>query len=427
MKEFTSYQEFLSHKKAKIDFEGFAASKINNSLFPFQKSIVTEAMEKGRFAIFADCGLGKTLMQLEFANQVARYTNKPSLIVCPLAVLGQTLSEARKFGYSGVERFGVDAAIQLVNYDQLDNVEPYQFAGVVLDESSILKNFEGAYRNLIINNFNRTPFKLACTATPAPNDPMELGNHSEFLGAMTRQEMLSMFFVHDGGETSKWRLKGHAVSRFYEYVRRWAVMLTKPSDLGFSDEGYCLPPLNYIEHKIYTQCKGISLFNDVAVSATEFNAELRRTMNDRMARTAAIVNSTDESFIIWIKQNEEGQALRKLLPDAVEVQGSDTPEYKERMLLGFAEGKFRRLITKTSIASYGLNYQNCHNQIFPSLDFSFEKLYQAIRRSYRFGQQQPVNIHLITTDTMRNVIESIKRKQQQFEEMQMIMSKAIAA
>jgi hypothetical protein len=256
---------------------------------------------------------------------------------------------------------------------------------------------------------------------------MELGNHSEFLNSMTRTEMLSMFFVHDGGETAKWRIKGHATERFYQFIRQWAIMLSKPSDIGFDDAGYDLPAINYIEEQIKTPSRGVSLFNDVAVSATEFNKELKRTLTQRMERTAEIVCKTDESFIIWVKQAAEGKLLRKLIPGAIEVSGSDSREYKEAMLLGFAEGKFNRLVTKDSIAGFGLNYQNCHNQIFPSLDFSFEKLYQAIRRSYRFGQQHDVNIHLLTTDTMRNVKESIQRKQRQFEEMQYLMTKAIAA
>ncbi|HLZ15589.1 MAG TPA: DEAD/DEAH box helicase, partial [Cyclobacteriaceae bacterium] len=392
----------------------------------FQKKIVSEALEKGRFGVFADCGLGKTFIQLEWGQQVANHSGKPVLLTCPLAVGGQTIKEAHKFGYgSNISKIGTDSAIQMVNYENLDKVDFNKYAGVILDESSILKNYEGAYRNLIIEGFQRTPYKLACTATPAPNDPMELGNHSEFLGTMSRQEMLSMYYVHDGGETAKWRLKGHAIDKYYHWVRGWAIMLTKPSDLGFDDAGYDLPKLNYIEEQIKTETKGLSLFNDVAVSATEFNGELRRTKEARMKKVADIVNASDENFVIWIKQNEEGEMLRKLIPGSIEVSGSDSNEYKEEMLLGFADNKFRVLITKTSIASFGLNYQNCHNTIFASLDFSFEKLYQAIRRFYRFGQQHQVNVYLITTDTMRNVTQSLSRKQKDFETMQLLMSKAI--
>lgn len=422
-----NYQQFLESKKWQIKAAGISAEKFNPSLFPFQKSIVNEALEKGRFGIFADCGLGKTFMELEWAKQVSDYKKQPVLIVCPLAVSGQILKESVKFGYSDIARVGIDTAIQVINYDQIHTVDHSMYAGIVLDESSIIKNYEGALRNLVIDSFRNTPFKLACTATPAPNDPMELGNHSEFLNSMTRAEMLSMFFVHDGGETAKWRIKGHGTERFYQFIRKWAVMLSKPSDIGFDDAGYDLPAINYIEEQIKTPSRGFSLFNDVAVSATEFNKELKRTLTQRMERTAEIVCGTDESFIVWVKQDAEGKLLRKLIPGAIEVSGSDSREYKEEMLLGFAEGKFNRLITKDSIAGFGLNYQNCHNQIFPSLDFSFEKLYQAIRRSYRFGQQHDVNIYLLTTDTMRNVKESIQRKQRQFEEMQYLITKVIAA
>jgi hypothetical protein len=296
-----------------------------------------------------------------------------------------------------------------------------------LDESSILKNFEGATKKQIIDGFKDTPYKLACTATPSPNDPMELGNHAEFLDVMGRNEMLAMYFIHDGGETAKWRLKGHAVKLFYQFVGSWAIMLNKPQDIGFTMEGYNLPSLNLIERQIVTPKRDNgSLFNDAIISATNFNQELRLTKDLRLQEVVDIVNSKpDENFIIWVKQNEEGDLLRKMLPEAKEVKGSDTNEYKEKTLLGFANNDFRILITKTKIASFGMNYQNCRNQIFASLDFSFEGLYQAIRRSYRFGQKNEVNIYLITTDTMANVNQSINNKQKQFELMQDEMAKAV--
>lgn len=324
------------------------------------------------------------------------------------------------------KRSAIPAGIYITNYEQLDKVDCIFFSGIVLDERSILKNFEGAIRNKVIDGFKDTPYKLACTATPSPNDPMELGNHSEFLNVMSRTEMLAMYFVHDGGETSKWRLKGHCEQVFWDWVSGWAVMLSKPSDIGFSAVGYDLPELNLIERTIKTKQRDNGmLFNDVAVSATNFNAELRLTRVERLEQVIELVNNSKENFIIWIKQNEEGEYLRKMIPDAVEVKGSDSVEYKEDKLLGFAENHFRVLITKSKIAQFGLNYQNCHNQIFASLDFSFESLYQSIRRSYRFGQEHAVNIYLLTTDTMQNVIQSIKNKQTQFEEMQSSMTKAI--
>jgi hypothetical protein len=256
---------------------------------------------------------------------------------------------------------------------------------------------------------------------------MELGNHSEFLDVMSRNEMLAMYFVHDGGETAKWRLKGHATKLFYQFIGTWAIMLNKPQDIGFEMVGYALPQLNLIEKQIVTNKRDNgSLFNNTAISATNFNQELRLTKEERLNEVVSIVKSkSDENFIIWIKQNEEGEMLRKLLPEAVEVKGSDTNEWKKEKLLGFANNEFKILITKTKIASFGMNFQNCRNQIFASLDFSFEGLYQAIRRSYRFGQKEQVNIYLITTDTMANVIDSINKKQKQFEIMQDEMSKAI--
>ena len=256
---------------------------------------------------------------------------------------------------------------------------------------------------------------------------MEISNYAEFLDVMSRNEMLAMYFVHDGGETAKWRLKGHSVKLFYQFIGTWAIMLNKPQDIGFTMDGYALPTLNIIDHCIKTkQRDNGQLFNDAIISATNFNQELRLTKEERLSKVVELVNERpNENFIIWVKQNEEGELLRKLIPEAIEVKGSDSNEWKESKLLGFANNEFRVLITKTKIASFGMNYQNCHNQIFASLDFSFEGLYQAIRRSYRFGQTHEVNIHLITTDTMANVKQSIENKQKQFQVMQDQMATAI--
>ena len=424
------YLEFIESKKKVIKESGISINELNLNplLKDFQKFIVTKALNNGKFAIFADCGLGKTFMQLEWAYQVAKYTNKPVLIICPLAVAGQTIQEGLKFGYEVKKALNneIQQGLYIVNYEQLENLDCSLFSGVVLDESSILKNFTGKYKELIINLFSNTPYKLACTATPAPNDPMELGNHSEFLNQMSRNEMLSMYFIHDGADTSKWRLKKHALKDFYNYISSFSVMISKPSDIGFKDDGYILPDLNINEVKIETNKKDNGLlFNDLSINATEFNQELRRTMNERLEQVAKIVNNSNENFIIWIKQNEEGELLKKLIPNSIEVKGSDSQDYKENKLIGFANNEFRVLITKTKIAQFGLNFQNCSNQIFASLDFSFEGLYQAIRRSYRFGQTQEVNITLITTDTMSNVIESIKTKEEQFKLMQDSMNNFI--
>jgi DNA modification methylase len=415
-----NYEQFLETKQKYTTHSGFECTELNPLLFPFQEFIVKRALKAGKYAIFADCGLGKTFMQLEWAYRVTKQTNGKVLILAPLAVKAQTIQQAKQFNIP-IDNIDVE------NYEQLDNIDCSIYTGIVLDESSILKNFEGATKNSIIDKFKTTPYKLACTATPSPNDPMELGNHSEFLDVMSRNQMLAMYFVHDGGETAKWRLKGHSIKLFYQFIGTWAIMLNKPQDIGFTMKGYALPSLNIIDHQIKTVNRDNGqLFNDAIISATNFNQELRLTKTERLNKVIEIINERpDENFIIWIKQNEEGETLRKLIPEAIEVKGSDTNEWKEQKLLGFANNEFRILITKTKIASFGMNYQNCRNQIFASLDFSFEGLYQAIRRSYRFGQKNEVNIHLITTDTMANVNQSIKNKQKQFEIMQDEMAKAI--
>ena len=401
-------------------------SNMNKMLFPFQKFCVKRALKAGKYALFADTGLGKTVMQLEWSQKVLEKENRSVLILAPLAVVGQTINEGLKFGYkvSEIETETSGSGIYITNYENLDNLNPFEFCGIVLDESSILKNFDGKTKQKLIDVFSKTPYKLACTATPSPNDVMELCNHAEFLDVMSRNEMLAMYFVHDGGETTKWRLKGHSERVFWDFVSSWALMITTPSDIGFSDDGYILPPLNVEEVFIETPQREYQLFNDLAVSATDFHKELRNTVEYRLDKAIEIANSSDESFIIWIGHDKEGAYLRKYIPEAVEVKGSDKREYKKEMLLGFANGKFRVLITKLKIGAMGLNYQNCHNQIFASLDFSFEKTYQGMRRSYRFGQQHQVNCYLIVTDTMQNVRQSIMDKQRQFKTMQLEMSRA---
>jgi hypothetical protein len=418
-----NYETFLSQKQRDLPTCGFKIdpSFLNPHLFEFQRHIVSNALEIGKYAVWAGCGLGKTLMQLEWAYRVATHTGKPVIILAPLAVAAQTINEGKKFGIE-VHRHdpGSTQMIQITNYERLDHVDAGFFSGVVLDESSILKNFTGKLRNGIIEAFQATPYKLACTATPSPNDPMEIGNHAEFLDVMTRAEMLAMFFVHDGGNTSKWRIKKHAVGDFYRWVSTWAVMLSSPADLGdeYAMDGYNLPALNFTEKEIKTQKRDNGmLFNETAVSATNFNKELRITKVERLTEVVQIVDASTEPFIIWIRQNEEGDFLKKAMPYAIEVRGSDSQEKKEKHLLGFANGQFRVLITKTKIAQFGLNFQNCSNQVFASLDFSFESLYQAVRRSYRFGQKNDVNIFILTTDTMQNVIASIKKKEMMFEQM----------
>lgn len=415
------YESFIAEKLRTTVHSGFDPGELLKALFPFQDFIVRRALAAGRYAVFADCGLGKTLMQLVWASEVHHFTGRPVLILAPLAVTWQTVEEAEKFGVDMTD-------ITVTNYEQIDNLDASAFGGIVLDESSILKSFDGGTKKKLVDAFDQTPYKLACTATPSPNDPEELGNHAEFLNVMSRAEMLAMYFVHDAGDTGEWRIKGHAVKHFWEFVASWAVMLRHPGDIGFPMEGYDLPPLNLIEHKIHTPNKGDGqLFNDTAVNATDFNAELRRTKKERLEKAAEIINSSEESFLTIIKQNEEGEELRRLIPGAVEVMGSDSPEDKAARLKAFSHDEFRVLVSKNKIIQFGLNFQNSHNIVVASLDFSFEGLYQVIRREWRFGQKHAVNVHIITTDTMSNVIEAIREKQRKFEEMQTAMSEAMNA
>lgn len=425
------YLEFLETKKRKKIESGFTDIVLNEQLFDFQKYCVETALRKGKFALFEDCGLGKSIQQLDWAKNVCSHTGQPVIIVAPLAVVGQTIQEGVKFGYvvneikDNTDFVSLENGIYITNYDNLDNVDCSVFSGVVLDESSILKNFQGATKQKIIDQFRHTPYKLACTATPSPNDVMEICNHAEFLDVMTRNEMLAMYFVHDGGNTSSWRLKGHAQVAFWDFVSTWAVMLSSPSDIGFDGSKYILPKLNMIECFVATpkQDNG-KLFNDMSVNATGFHQELRNSMQVRMDKVVDIVNNSTENFIVWISHDDEGKYLRERIKNAVEVKGSDVKSYKKEKLLGFANGDFRVLITKLKIAQFGLNYQNCHNQIFASLDFSFESTYQGIRRSYRFGQTDDVNVYLVITDTMQNVKSSFEEKQKQFLTMQKMMSEA---
>lgn len=414
-----NYQEFLETKKKTFIESGFDIdeNQLNKNLFDFQKHAVKTALNKGRFALFFDCGLGKTLMQLAWSEAVFNQTQKKVLILAPLAVVEQTKDEAIKFGIS------LDC-FDITNYDQLKNIENIkQYAGVVLDESSILKGRDGKLSSLIIDSFKSTPYKLACTATPSPNDHMELGQHSEFLGAMSYLEMLAMYFVHDGGETSKWRLRKHAKDPFWNYVCTWSMACDKPDSLGFCHQGYDLPEIEFIEHIIPVENNTQTLFGDVAVSATDLHKDLKRSLDLRIEKTKELVNTSNEQWIVWTLKNDEADFLKNELLDSVNVQGSDSPEFKAKHLNGFAKKDFKVLITKTSIASFGMNYQQCFNMVFTSYDFKFEAFYQAVRRCYRFGQKNKVKVHLLIPESQINVRATILEKQQCHFEMIQEMAK----
>jgi len=412
-----SYDAFLQQKRIIFELSGISISKtdVNPLLFDFQRDIVVWALKKGRAAVFANTGLGKTFIQLEWARHIYQYTNLPVLILAPLAVTYQTKQEAQKLNISVqiCNTMGdVIDGINITNYEKLHKFDVNKFGGIVLDESSILKSFTGKVRTQIINSFIHTQYKLACTATPAPNDHMELSNHAEFLGVMTRPEMLSTFFVHDGGDTSKWRLKGHAQKNFWNWVAGWAVMLSNPADFGYNGDKFILPPLNY--HHIVVDKSGYYIKKVKTLS--ERRDARRNTINARVL-TASDLAKSNEPCIIWCDLNAESAALTKMISGAVEVKGSDALEHKEKTLLDFASGRVKKLITKPSIAGFGMNWQHCNKIIFVGLSDSFEQYYQAIRRCWRFGQVKPVDVYILTSEKEGAVVDNIKRKELDFEKM----------
>ena len=411
-----SYQDFIASKRITFTPRSVTRSdRLNPALFDFQVKIVEWALSKGRAAIFADCGLGKTLMQLEWA----RHVPGDVLILTPLAVARQTEEEARRFGIdAAVSRDGTRAAsITITNYQQLHKFDVSSFEGIVLDESSILKAFTGKTRNAIIEAASSVPFRLACTATPAPNDYMELGNHSEFLGAMSRTEMLATFFVHDGGDTSKWRLKGHARDEFWAWMSTWAIALKNPADMGCDAEGYELPALNVVEHLAETSFEQEGVLFPVALSLNEQRAARRGSMPDRVSIIASLCNQSDEQWIVWCDLNAEGDALESAIDGAIQVSGRDSDEDKADRMLAFARGDIRVLVTKPQIAGFGMNWQRCHNVAFAGLTHSYERFYQAIRRCWRFGQTSTVDVHLVLSEPERAVLASIRRKESEASEM----------
>ncbi len=422
-----TYDEFLRRKIRVEQDRGFEPILHNPKLFDWQRRVVQWAVRKGRCALFEDCGLGKTAQQIEWAHQVCCHTGRPVLILAPLAVAQQTVAEAVKFGHAvkhvrEPEDVG-DNGIYITNYDRLEKFEEIiaRFAGVVLDESSILKAFTGKTRIYLTEVFSKTPYRLCCTATPSPNDWTELGQHADFLGIIKPAEMLATWFINDTFDTGTWRLKKHAEADFWRWVSSWAVCITKPSDIGGDDSGFALPPIEF--EKIVLAGKEPESLEDIgrtgAISATDLRAEKRRTLNERAA-AAVDAAAGDDPAIIWCDMNDEADALMDLLDpkDAVEVRGSDKPEHKERKLGMFSSGERRVIVTKPSIAGYGLNWQHCRRVIFVGITYSFEDFYQAVRRSWRFGQTQPVKVTVITTDTDQAVYEALQRKITQHATMQ---------
>lgn len=418
------YADFLRAKSVEQPDTGLAdIPELPGVLFPFQRDIVRWALRRGRAAIFAGTGLGKTLMEMAWADAVVRATGHKVLILAPLAVAAQFIREADKFGIAARHcRAGSDVGpgINITNYEKLAHFDLSLFGAVVLDESSILKAYDGKTRTMLIEACKAIPFRLAATATPSPNDFMELGNHAEFLDIMSYTDMLATFFVHDGGDTSQWRLKGHAEGPFWRWMCSWAVMLQRPSDFGYEDGGYNLPPLNQKEHIVGVE------YRPSAETGLLFPLEAR-TMSERIGarkdtvelrvKKAVDLTPADRPFVWWCNLNAESEALAKAIPGAVEVRGSDNEESKERRLVDFSEGRIRVLVTKPSICGFGMNWQHCADTGFVGLNDSFEQVYQAIRRFWRFGQTNPVNVHFIAAETEGAVLANIRRKEADAERM----------
>ena len=391
------YRAFIASRAIASERAGFEPKPINDAAKTHQAAVLNFALNKGKSACFLDTGLGKSFIELEFARQCAEETGKPSLILTPLAVAGQMVREGQKFNIDARqirEQSEVGAGIMVANYERLAKLDPEAFGAVVLDESSILKSYAGKTRATIQEAFDATPYKLAATATPSPNDHTELGNHAEFLGVMRQQEMLSKWFINDTSTASQeWRLKGHAQEAFWQWVASWARCATLPSDLGGDDAGYVLPEIDRRIHEVAadrnTDVGQGMLFRIPELSATSFHAEKRLTLQERCARAAALATH-DKPVTVWCETNEESDLLAKMVPGAVEVHGSLDADEKERRLLSFVKGETRALVTKPKLAGFGLNFQHCSHAVFASISFSYEQHYQAVRRSHRFGQSEVV-------------------------------------
>ena len=415
------YETFVKQKRRVEVATGHSPSDLNEHLFDFQHAIVTWAVRRGRAAIFADTGLGKTLMQLSWADEVASHTGGIVLILAPLAVSEQTIEQGSTFGIDvrRVPNGGTpdSPGVWITNYERMDHIDFESLHGLVLDESSILKSHDGKTRQRIINAAQRIPYRLSCTATPSPNDFEELGNQCEFLGVMTRTEMLATYFVNDTGDTGTWILKGWGQSRFWEWMGSWAVVLRNPSDIGFDGSRYILPAPEYIEHVVETEQSG-DLFAKPAQTLAERRKAQRDSIEARCKALADVVNSDQsEPWLIWCHLNDEAEMLQQLIPGSVNVQGSDKPEDKAARMMDFSHGNLRVLISKPKICGFGMNWQHCARMAFVGLDDSFEKFYQAVRRCYRFGQKRNVLVHLFTAENEGQILQNLKRKELQHHEM----------
>ena len=431
-----NYEDFIKSKEFKIVNKSVDIERddLNKNLFEYQKDLVYLALKKGKFALFAMTGTGKTAMEIEWCKQVSNFTKMPTLILCPLSIAPQTTQESidifqkeaikNKINWYNINicecQDDIKDGINITNYEKLHKFDCSVFGGVALDESSILKGFTSSTTQMIIENFANTMFKLACTATPAPNDFMELGNHSQFLDIMSRTEMLATFFVHDGGETSKWRLKGHARDKFWEWVSNWAVLFTKPSDIGYpesEDEKYKTPGTIEYEHIVPSKANDGLLFSVNAETLNERRQSRRDSLNERCQLMADIVNKSNDIWVVWCDLNIENDLLKKLINDSVAVKGADTDKHKIKAVQDFKQNKIKCLICKPSMFGFGQNWQNCHNTGFTGLSDSFEQVFQAKKRFDRYGQEFITNVHIVISEAEGNVLKNQQRKESQFNQM----------
>ncbi len=423
------YGQFLQKKQTALKAGGFQVDGVlHEDLKEFQRALTRLCLRRGRAALLANTGLGKTLMQLVWAHAVCDHTGGRVLILTPLAVAEQTIAEARKFNILdvGLARTNPDALITVSNYEQLHKFDPKDFVGIVLDESSILKHTDAKTRVELTEYFAHTPYRLCCSATPSPNDFTEIGNHAEFLGVCSYKEMLATYFVHDGGIRVEnvggdgWRLKRHAQNDFWHWVSSWACVVRHPKDIGFAEDGYDLPALR--KHQVFVDSKeelppGKLLAEPVTTLSARISAR-RSSVVDRAESAAKIVQTRpDEPWLIWCGLNAEADAVTRLLPDAEEVRGSDTTAAKTKALLGFCVGKPLMLVSKPRIAGFGMNWQHCSNMIFLGLNDSFEQVFQATRRCWRFGQTKPVDVWLVISRREGPVLKNLERKEREFETM----------
>lgn len=442
MSQLQSYHDLIARKRVAFEPRGFAKwGELPASLFDHQRHGVEFSLRTGCAALFYDTGLGKTAMAFAWGDQIVRATNKPVIMLAPLAVGPQHAREASRLGIDAmVIRDGSEVTtprIYVINYDRLDRIDAAGFGGVILDESSILKGFSGQTTRKLIEMFARTPYRLACTATPAPNDHTELGTHAEFLSVMRRDEMLPQWFIHDSADTGTWRIKGHARDDFWRWVASWARCVSKPSDLGFSDDGFILPELVTHHHEIIADVSEMAgsekdgqnrLFRIPEMSATSIHREKRMTLAARADVIAEkVFAEPGEPWVIWCDTNDEADALVERMPrdETVEVRGNQSPDEKERKIVAFSEGRARIIISKSSITGFGLNWQHCARQAFVGLSFSYESYYQAVRRSWRFGQKRPVHVHIACADTERSIYDTVTRKAEDHGAMKDAMAKAM--